>query len=313
MSYVAAHLPHHIQTDMRHLRDIGCTEILFALQENHIRILTGALRYGAAIAKDNGLKPSVVVWGYANTFGGGRISRIMLDDLEMWRVQKDGSPLPYGCLNNPKLVDGFMEITELCRAHGFEGMFVDEPTAQECFCTHCRAKFSEGFGADLLEKEGTDEYRAFQCDTVSRYTRRLCARVKQLDAEMKTMACVMPRDRDCFEAVAAIPELDLFGTDPYWLLSRGQMSIKDACEQARLVREICEENDKASHVWLNCWAIPAGLEEEVYTGGKKLAEVGCDDLYTWSFRGGLGTYEECDNPAKAWDSVVRLYRQLSGV
>jgi hypothetical protein len=112
-----------------------------------------------------------------------------------------------------------------------------------------------------------------------------------------------------------IPELDVFGTDPYWLLSGGfgfDMTLQDAVDVTQRVKLLCKTNGISSQVWLNCWRIPAGLEQDIYTGGKLLANVGCDSLYTWSFRGGLGTYEECDNPKAAWDSVVKLYRELSG-
>jgi len=84
ISYIPGHLPNHIERDMKYLNEIGCTEILFALQENHIKTLTGALRFGAKIAKDNGLKPYAVVWGYANTFGGGRMSNILFYSLYTW-------------------------------------------------------------------------------------------------------------------------------------------------------------------------------------------------------------------------------------
>ena len=113
---------------MKHLRDIGCTEVLFAFQENHINVLNGAVRFGAKIAKDNGLSPYVVIWGYANTFGGGKMSHIMLKNIDMWRVKKDGSFYSSVCLNNPKTTDNFIELTEVCRTHGFQGIFIDEPT-----------------------------------------------------------------------------------------------------------------------------------------------------------------------------------------
>jgi hypothetical protein len=311
VSYITAHLPDHIEADMRQLRDIGCTEVLFAIQENHIHTLTGAVRFGAGIAREHGLRPYVVVWGYANTFGGGRMSVAMLSDPEMWRVKRDGTPVAFACLNNPKLVDRFIEITDMCRANGYEGMFVDEPTVQECFCPHCRQAFYESCGKDLPASEGTEEHEAFRKATVARYTDHLCKRVKALDPSLKTIACVMPHDSDCFEAVASIPELDIFGTDPYWLA--GGSPLKKAIRETEMVKEICKRKGKTSQVWLNCWRIPAGREEEIYTGGKALAEVGCDSMYTWSFRGGLGTNEACDNPELAWASVCRLYRELAGL
>ncbi|MCD6232120.1 hypothetical protein J7K28_05800 [Candidatus Aerophobetes bacterium] len=311
VSYIPSYLPDHIEKDMKYLKEIGCTEVLFALQENHIKTLTGALKFGAKIAKDNGLKPYVVVWGYANTFGGGRMSNILLKDIDMWRIKKDGTPVPLACLNNPKLIDKFIEITKMCRDNGYEGMFIDEPTPQECFCERCQKLFFDTFRKKLTKSEGTEEYRIFQKTTVKNYTETLCKRVKALDKNQKTITCIMPHDYELFEIIASIPELDVFGTDPYWLVSKGKMSLKDACNYAKLTKELCKEKDKSSQIWLNCWKIPAGLEKEIYTGGKLLAKVGCDSLYTWSFRGGLGTDEECEHPEEAWNSVVKLYREIS--
>jgi hypothetical protein len=296
---------------MGHLQEIGCNEVLFALQENHFDALTGALRFGARLAVEHGLRPYAVIWGFANTFGGGRMSNRMLDDRSLWRVAQDGTPVPMACLNHPRLVDLFGEMTAACWRHGYQGMFVDEPTPQECFCATCRRLFHETFGSDLDVAYGSSDYRAFQQATVSAYTRALCCRVKALDPGLRTMTCIMPVDRQCFEAVAAIPELDVFGTDPYWLLSAGTMTLQEAVACAELARHAAEKNGKISQVWLNCWRIPAGLEGDVYAGGRALAAAGCDSLYTWSFRGGLGTNEECDDAALAWDSVVRLYRELS--
>ena len=310
VSYIPAHLPYHIEADMRHLKEMGCTEVLFALQENHKKILNGALRFGARIAKENDLRPYAAVWGYANTFGGGRMSNILLEDVNMWRVSKDGRPFPLACLNRPKLVHEFVKITQDCHDHGYEGIFVDEPTIQECFCPICQELFLNQFGKDIRESEGTEEYRTFQKKTVKIYTQEVCGKVKALDRNQKTITCIMPQDHELFESVASISELDILGTDPYWLAVKG-MGMEDACKYARLLKEKCKEKNKSSQIWLNCWRIPEGLEEDIYTGGKMLAEVGCDSFYTWSFRGGLGTNEECDNPEKAWRSVFKLYRELS--
>jgi hypothetical protein len=165
---------------------------------------------------------------------------------------------------------------------------------------------------DPWRHRGTEEYRSFQEDTVSRYVREVCRKVKQVDQDQTTMVCVGPRHHSVFEAVASIPELDVFGTDPYWLWPPMGLTKETARDVARQVRRICETRHASSQIWLNCFRIPAGLEEDVYIGGRLLAEVGCDSLYTWGFRGELGTNEECDNPEEAWHSVARLYRELSG-
>lgn len=311
VSYIPAHLPEHIETDMRQLAAMGCTEVLFALQENHIHTLTGALRFGAQIARARGLRPYAVIWGFANTFGGGRMSKLLFDDPDLWCRSEDGTPYAQACLNNPALSKRFAEITALCRHHGYEGMFVDEPTEQECFCSYCLDRFADLVGRDLQASRGTLEYASFRTETVRDYTAAACRGVKDVDARLRTITCVMPRDREAWTDVAAIPELDVFGTDPYWLLSGGRMLLEQAIEDAIEVRDICAQQGKLSQIWLNAWAIPAGREKEIYIGGHALAEAGCDSLYTWSYRGGLGTNEECDDPERAWSSVVRLYRELA--
>ena len=315
VSYVAAHLPHHIQADMAHIREIGCSEVLFALQENHLDTLTGAGRFGPSIAIEHGLRPYVVFWGYANTFGGGRMSNLLLNDRSMWRVRADGSPEPRACLNHPGLVESFAVMADRCRGYGFQGVFVDEPMTQDCFCSNCRSCFEETFGSSLREQLGTAAYQAFQQATVVRYVTSVCQRLKALDDKLTTIACVMPfhPHDELFAPIAAIRELDVFGIDPYWLLGGGftDMTIDDAVGYAQRVKSLCEAHGKQSQTWLNCWRIPAGSEEQIYTGGKALAEAGCDSLYAWSFRGGLGTYEECDRPELAWENLVRLYRELS--
>lgn len=313
VSYIPAHLPDHIEADMRHLKEIGCTEVLFALQENHLVNLTGALEFGARLAKDKGLRPYAVVWGYANTFGGGRISKFLLDEPDVWRQDREGNRIPMACLNHPRLVARFLEIAEVCRERGYEGMFIDEPTVQTCFCPHCRRRFDARFGMDLAQSEGAEVYDTFRNETVHRYTEAVCEGVKRLDPALKTITCVMPCDRAVFEQVASIPALDVFGTDPYWLIPSMNLTIEAAIDYTRLVKAICAGRGKTSQVWLNCWRIRAGDEAEVYAGGRALAGVGCDSLYTWSYRGGLGTNEACDNPPAAWASVVRLYRELAPV
>jgi hypothetical protein len=311
VSYIAPHLPNHIETDMAHLADIGCNEVLFALQENHFKVLTGAVRHGARLAEKYQLKPLVVVWGFANTFGGGRMSHFLLEKPEIWRVDRQGKPVPKACLNNPAVVDIFEQITRTCRAHGFQGMFVDEPTPQDCFCTHCQTLFSARNGGKLKASTHASDYVQFQNDTVVRYSREVSDRVKAVDSALKTITCVMPVDQTCWEAVAQIKSLDVFSTDPYWLVENSKMSLEQAVEYARAATAICAKWRKESQIWLNAWKIPAGVEEEIYVGGKALAAVGFDSMYTWSFRGGWGTTEESARPDFVWAAVSKLYGELA--
>jgi len=310
LAYVPAHLPDHIKADMSAIKLSGCDEVLFAIQENHLNNITGAVRFGPNLAQKTGLKPYVLLWGYANTFGGGRMSIFMLENQDVWRVHKDGQKIPMGCLNNPKLADSFLKNAKLCQENGFEGVYIDEPTLQDCFCEICQDKFRKTFGGNLRTAEGNKSYRKFQLDSMFSYTANLCKAVKYIDRKLKTFCCIMPFDQECFKPIAGIPELDVLATDPYWLVEEDK-TIEWAISIAEIAKKEAVANNKDFQLWLNLWKIPAGREPEVYTGGKKLAEVGCDSFYTWGYKAALGTCEESDNPDRAWRYFQKLSKELS--
>ena len=312
VTYIASHLPDHIKEDMAELVEIGCKDVLFAVQENHLITLQGAVKYGPDLAKKAGLKPQAVIWGFANTFGGGRISKAMLNDQSLWRIKADDSREPLACLNNPVLTDHLSKYTEQLFNAGFELIFVDEPTKQDCFCEHCRTSFESDFGGDLLNATGTEDYNKFLNQTTINYTKRACDAVKEVSSDLETACCLMHHDRECWIEAAKIENLDMLGTDPYWLVPICDISFAEALDCANEMKRICQTNGKKSQFWLNCWRIPKGSEEEIYTGGKQLAQIEFDSFFTWSYKAGLGTDEECANTNLAWQSVVRLYKEISG-
>jgi hypothetical protein len=311
VTYIASFLPYHIERDMDELASIGCDDVLFAIQENHLDTLQGAVKFGPKLARKAGLRPQAVIWGFLNTFGGGRISSIMLKETSLWRVDRAGKTEPLACLNNPGIMDLLRQAVTRLRDAGFESFFIDEPTPQQCYCTHCQQAFSRWFGGDLMnaDKPGYDE---FQRRLVVDYIDRGCRTVKAIDPQLETICCLMPCDKACAESASKVGALDMLGTDPYWLLPFMKLSLQDAIDDTRSLEALCRRNGKRSQVWLNCWAIPEGVEPDIYTGGLQLAAVGCDSMFTWSFRGALGTSEQCDRADVAWDYLTRLYRELAG-
>lgn len=312
VSYIPAHLPHHIETDMKAMSDIGCNQVLFAMSENNIFILEGAWKYGLGIARDKGLKPMAAVWGYANTFGGGRISRLMLDDTEMWVRDCSGNLSPLACYNNPKTTQHFLVIADRLAEAGFESIFIDEPTTQPCWCTHCQTKYRLRNHAELGTDPNSPEMQQFLRQNCIDYVATLCKGVKQTHPEMETMACLMPHDEAMWQQIVEIGELDNFGTDTYWFLKEAHLTIDQSVGICSRCRDLAVKHNKRSHIWLQGWFIPAGKEQELYEGGLRLARTGHDSFYTWSYMGALGTNEQSANPLLVWQSVSKLYRELSG-
>lgn len=312
VTYIPAFLPNHIETDMKELNLIGCNEVLFALSENSIFVQKGSWKYGVNIAKENGLEPMAVIWGYANTFGGGRISKVMLDDIEMWVRNNKSELIPHACYNNPKIREHFFELTDTLYNAGYTSIFIDEPSLQPCWCKYCRDKFEKQYGYKLPDQEGDKNYQEFMYKNTIDYVSAICKGIKQHFPLMRTMACLMPQDEVCWNEVTQIAELDNFGTDPYWLLDMAHITLEQSVDLSYKCRELALSRGKQSHIWLNGWFIPAGKEKDIYTGGLQLAKAGHDGFYTWSFHGALGTNEESDNPDCVWDYVCKLYKELSG-
>ncbi|MEN6386553.1 MAG: hypothetical protein ABFD79_15350 [Phycisphaerales bacterium] len=294
---------------------------MFALQENHFQWLNGSIRFGPKIARDLGLKPNAVIWGYANTSGGGRSSRIMLENPSMWRMDENGKPYgggypyPMACYNNPLTIAKYGEYIKLCSDHGIEGILIDEPTIQECFCDNCKNKFSRLYKGDLIDSKGTKDYLAFQKQTAFDFVRDSADIIKDINKSIEVSVCIMPQDIGNLIEIVKIKNIDMFSTDPYWLRPINKLTLEKAVDVSNFCKKMAIDNNKKFSLFLGCFGIAAGLETKIYEQGKTLIDSTVPDtLISWSYRGGIGlsnlSSEECDNPALAWENVLQLYEYL---
>jgi len=308
MAYYGAFLPEHLRADLSAMRGMGCDEVLITLAENDFHIFPGKVRSAPGISHDLGLRIVANLWGFACAFGGGRVSRLLTDNPDVWQVRRDGTRKGEGCMNHPALRRRAEELVEMCAGLGYDAYFWDEPTVQDCYCKHCRAAFATGGGGDL-SAAGPHEVHAFRQASIASYVEDMSAFVKRLDARFETATCVMPTDEPAWEVTARIAALDTFGTDPYWECF-GQ-DMRWVSEKTRAAVELSRRYGKRSLMWLQAWRMPAGREAEIEAAARAIAAEGPDAIYAWGFRAGEGTNEACEDPAAAWAAVVRAYRELS--
>ncbi|HBG27110.1 MAG: hypothetical protein A2Y10_18760 [Planctomycetes bacterium GWF2_41_51] len=323
-SYIPPHQPVHLSRDLEDIKSIGCTDVLFALQENHFQWLNGSIRFGPKIASQIGLRSSAVIWGFANTSGGGRSSRVMLENPEMWRVDENskayggGYPNPMACYNNPLTVVKYGEYIKLCSDNGIAGILIDEPAVQECFCENCKNKFARLYGGDLVKSKKNVDYLSFQAQTTIDFVSNSAAIIKNINKNIEVSVCVMPPDIENFKEIAKLNNIDSFSTDPYWLMPNSELNIKKAIDVSIYCKKLAIKHNKVFSLYLGCFGIASGLEGKIYTEGKVLINSTMPDiLTTWSYRGGIGlsslSSEECDDPDVAWQNVVKLYKDYSTV
>jgi hypothetical protein len=307
VSYLGAYLPEHLRTDLADIRDLGCSELLITLAENDFHIFPGKVRFAPAIAHDLGLRILANFWGFACAFGGGRVSRLLTDNPTVWLVAKDGARVGIGCMNHPALLKQAREMVDVCAAAGYDGFFWDEPTEQDCYCEHCQALFENMYGSSLQAADPTQR-QGFRMYSVARYVETMSDYVKTVRGDLETATCVMPVDRAAWEDTACIGSLDTFGTDPYWICE--QQPASWVTEPTRAAIALARQHGKRSLMWLQGWMIPSGREAEQEEAARLIAAEGPDALYVWSYRGGLGSNETCEDPASAWQVLRQVYGSL---
>ncbi len=325
MSYVSEHIPEHIHEDMKAIVDMGCTQVLAAFTDPSLYGgINGAFRRAGEIGRRNGLTVYAQIWGYANTFGGGKVSKFMLEDTSVWRVRADGSRIARGCLNNPGFMEYFEKLARKCFERGYQGIYIDGPGRmhddkrqgrERCFCQYCQDKFRRQYGGDLLASQSAPEFEEFAARGLVEFVAEACSRASKIAPNFRTICCMWPKSKQaCWEPVSAIRDLDVFGTYPYWHLPYVGYggSLEAAAADATLTQQLAAKHGKESWIWLGAYEIPKGREKEiVYEGGKALAASGCNAIYTWTYRSGLGLDEESDDHEASWTQVKRLYRELA--
>lgn len=145
--------------------------------------------------------------------------------------------------NNPKTPRYFLEFAEELIKNGYKGIFIDEPTKQECWCEYCRNKYFTMFGKELDHNKETEEISIFKRNNAMEYIQTICDGVKRKHPDIKTIVCVMPFDKEYWSEIVKIETLDDFGTDPYWLVT--DIGFERAIQDTVDVKRICVENKKA--------------------------------------------------------------------
>jgi hypothetical protein len=213
-----------------------------------------------------------------------------------------------------------------------------------CYCDVCSARFRDQHGADI-PREFTPEVKAFREASLLDLLTEMCRYGHEKG--LRNALCLFPTDLDAhgfgrpgerlravveqqtpnatasdiegmmhigvgdFDRTAAIPDLDIFATDPYWyaLGVEAEPFMRTYSEEAAVA---AKKHNRELQLWLQAFRVPAGREEELRMGARVAEDVGATHLAAWSFQATASMNIACADSAKVWAIVGEEFRRIRG-
>jgi len=340
IAYWGCPFPEHIKMDLNDMKAHYCTSVVLWVPEcDLIFHPKSKIEYTLKYAKEIGMKVWVDLWGFGNiTCHNARMSQFVEENYEAWQVGSDGKPTPIACPNNPKFREWFKrKIVEFVERYPVDGFLFDEihfddrnwPKVWHCRCDNCRKLFKERYGKDM-PLELTEEVIKFRQEIMIDFIDHLCTSVKECDRRIETSICLYPEvevpsrfGTEDWEGISKIKNLDVLGTDPYWIpiedrigaerspykMRKGEDVTSRYKWFTRKVIELSKTEEKKSCIWVQACCIPAGKENEVYKAVVTAAQLGIDMIGAWSYMD-YGFENPSDNPRLVFLELTKAYAEV---
>jgi len=313
-SYFGVRIPRHVRRDMADLAARGYTGVLHAFSENDFAYYRGTMAELVALSHAEGLAVQASPWGLGRTFGGEAESRWVTFHPEECQVLDDGRRVAGACLNSPAYRGFCKEWADWVLECGVDSVFWDEPAWMvpqhvgiddaarwTCRCERCAERFGAPIPAEL-----TPEVQAFREASVVDFLRELLAHVAARDGS--SAVCLLPATEGAhgisdWDAVAALPGLTTFATDPYWKHWNAEAG-PFVRRFARLLRETAERHGVAAQLWVPSFGLAAAEIPDLEAAVAAAREEGVDDVWTWGYEacGAMTSLATSDAPL-VWEAV----------
>jgi hypothetical protein len=316
----------HFERDLDDIVAHGCNFVVHCYSELDMAWYNQAVEKIVRMTKDRGLSVYLDPWGLGGMFGGETFSKFVGEHLDARQIARDGTSLPAACPNQP----AFRELIEMWvqRAAdlGADVVLWDEPhfyydfvhtSSWEnwaCRCNVCRELFRKETGSDIPDQL-TTEVENFRQRCMLSFLEQSCAQARGLG--MKNCVCLLPDETGSLGKVAGtspwhhiarLPDVDIFGTDPYWALFGGEVDEFVGRYCAR-VKDLCAAYKKEAQIWVLAFLITEGREEEVGRAVEIACSHGIKNIAAWAYRGNHAIDIKCTDPEKVWDVLGRAFRK----
>jgi N-acetylmuramic acid 6-phosphate etherase len=313
-SYFGVRIVRHVRRDMADLAAGGYSGVLHTFSENDLAYYRGTMREIVEASHAVGLAVQASPWGLGRTFGGEAESRFVTLHPDERQVLDDGRRVAGACLNSPAYRAFCKEWADWVLECGVDSVFWDEPawmvpahvgiddaSRWTCRCAHCAERFGGPVPTEL-----TPDVQAFREASVLDFLREVVSHVQARGG--KNTICLLPSTEGThgisdWNAVASLPGLTTFATDPYWK-HWNEPAGPFVRRFARLLNETCERHGVQSQLWLPSFGLTKDEIPELEAAIAAAHEEGIHDLWTWGYEacGHMTSLATPDAPL-VWEAV----------
>lgn len=314
--FVRNRRPEVAKQDLQAIKEAGCDYVVHFFTEFDQVFFKDSVAEIIALTKDAGLKAYVDPWALGG-FICTKYTLFPLDHPEACQTWSDGKPLMQACPNHPVFHDHVRRWLDDAAQIGGETIFWDEPHLARtedrwaCWCEVCRKGFEERYGHPM-PNEMTDEVIAFRRDSLINFFDMATREAK--DRGLDNCICLLPFDQpeDGFgdwSQIAALPALDIFGTDPYWYNRPVDLETHVRSFSEKAVA-LATEYGKTPQIWLQGFKVPKGKEHEIEQAAQIAVQAGARNIAVWVDKYGTGDNNRSDDPEAVWQVTSRLFQSI---
>lgn len=324
VSYFGNRIPWRVREDLKVIRDAGCNTIVHTFSEEDLEFYQPAMEEIVAESHELGLEVWLDPWAVGQVFGGETYSSLVMKELSLRQVSSEGESLPICCLNQAGFQDYLLKWIDTAAGFKPDGLFWDEPHFHlylevdavtelklwACRCAACQALFRKKFGAEMPDRL-TPQVRQFKEESMVQFTRFLCDATKAKG--LRTSLCLLPFESSStvndWSKMAAIPSVDIFGTDPYW--KPGQPEVGSTVGRfAQKTVELARQYRKEPQIWILNFNIPQGEEGKIREAIEAAWAEGVRNFAAWSYFGSGYIRYRAEDPAAVWKTLTDCYQAL---
>src|SRR4051812_2262031 len=308
VSYFGVRILRHARRDLQDIAARGYTSVLHTFSENDLAYYRGTMAEIVAASHDVGLEVQMCPWGLGRTFGGEAESRWVTMHPDACQILDDGRRVATGCLNQPLYRSFCKEWADAALEAGTDYVFWDEPhwTVPEhvgiddderwaCCCEVCR------------ELAGGTPTQAFREASLVDFLREMTAHVASRGG--KNTICLLPLTEGShgisdWDAVAALPGLSVFATDPYWK-NFDEPAGSFVGRFASLLAETAARHGVRAQLWLPSFGLTREDIPDLEHAIEAARAAGIEDLWTWGYEAcGHMTHLATPDSPLVWDAVT---------